>query len=127
MTKRSIDSNWKKLLKTGEVTHKKKKKPKADYIKKTKDGKKTIWFDVDQSVLDTSKAENVDALDPKAVGDKKIKFLSKNLVSIDCEMVVLDLVVINQFWQEQPLLPVMAMSCLTSSVLLQKKSPIIER
>ena len=48
MTKRSIDSNWKKLLKTGEVTHKKKKKPKADYIKKTKDGKKTIWFDVDQ-------------------------------------------------------------------------------
>ena len=40
-----------------------------------------------QSVLDTSKAENVDALDPKAVGDKKIKFLSKNLVSIDCEMV----------------------------------------
>jgi len=87
MTKRSIDSNWKKLLKSGEVTHKKKKKPKADYIKKTKDGKKTIWFDVDQSVLDTSKAENVDALDPKAVGDKKIKFLSKNLVSIDCEMV----------------------------------------
>ena len=48
MTKRSIDSNWKKLLKSGEVTHKKKKKPKADYIKKTKDGKKTIWFDVDQ-------------------------------------------------------------------------------
>ena len=29
----------------------------------------------------------MDALDPKAVGDKKIKFLSKNLVSIDCEMV----------------------------------------
>ena len=52
MTKRSIDSNWKKLLKTGEVTHKKKKKPKADYIKKTKDGKKTIWFDVDQVKLD---------------------------------------------------------------------------
>ena len=52
MTKRSIDSNWKKLLKTGEVIHKKKKKPKADYIKKTKDGKKTIWFDVDQVKLD---------------------------------------------------------------------------
>ena len=48
MTKRSIDSNWKKLLKSGDVTHKKKRKPKVDYEKKTKDGKKTIWFDVDQ-------------------------------------------------------------------------------
>jgi len=86
MTKRSVDSNWKKLLASGEITHKKKRKPKIDYEKKTKNGKKTIWFDVGADVLQASQTES-DALNPKSAGDKKIKFLNKNLVAIDCEMV----------------------------------------
>ena len=54
MTKRKIDSNWKKLLASGEVKHKKKKAPKVNYEKKTKDGKKTIWFDIDKDVLESA-------------------------------------------------------------------------
>ena len=54
MAKRQIDSNWKKLLASGEVKHKKKKKQPVNYEKRTKDGKKTIWFDVDKDVLNSS-------------------------------------------------------------------------
>jgi len=86
MTKRKIDSNWKKLLASGDVKHKKKKIPKVDYVKKTKDGKKEIWFDIDKGVLDSTTSKR-DALDPKAAGDRKIKFLNSNVIAIDCEMV----------------------------------------
>ena len=51
MSKRKIDSNWKKLLASGEVKHKKKQVAKPDYEEKTKDGKKTIWFEIDADVL----------------------------------------------------------------------------
>ena len=51
MSKRSIDSNWKKLLESGAVKHKKKKKEKVEYQKIDKNGKKEIWFDIDKHVL----------------------------------------------------------------------------
>ena len=51
MSKRTIDSNWKKLLSSGEVKYKKKKKEKINYERLDKNGKKEIWFDVDQDVL----------------------------------------------------------------------------
>jgi len=86
MSKRKIDSNWKKLLASGEVKHKKKQVAKPDYEEKTKDGKKTIWFEIDADVLLSTVGER-DALDPKAAGDRKIKFLNANMVAIDCEMV----------------------------------------
>jgi len=60
MAKRNIDKNWKKLLESGDVVHKKKRKAPVDYEKKTKDGKKTIWFEVDQDVLNAT----TDALVP---------------------------------------------------------------
>ena len=62
MTKRKIDSNWKKLLASGDVKHKKKKTPKVDYVKKTKDGKKEIWFDIDKGVLDSTTSKRFDFL-----------------------------------------------------------------
>ncbi|CAG5114408.1 Oidioi.mRNA.OKI2018_I69.chrUn_2.g17223.t1.cds [Oikopleura dioica] len=79
MTKRAIDKNWKALLQSGAVTHNKKKKEQVNYEKKTKDGKKTIWFDVDKSIL-----EQHDALMPSK---GKASSLKNKIVAIDCEMV----------------------------------------
>ena len=79
MTKRAIDKNWKALLQSGAVTHTKKKKEPVNYENKTKDGKKTIWFDVDQSIL-----EQHDALLPSK---GKASNLKNKIVAIDCEMV----------------------------------------
>ncbi|CBY20936.1 unnamed protein product [Oikopleura dioica] len=78
MTKRSIDKNWKALLQSGAVTHTKKKIEPVNYEKKV-DGKKTIWFDVDKSIL-----EKHDALMPSK---GKASSLKNKIVAIDCEMV----------------------------------------
>jgi hypothetical protein len=80
MTKRSIDKNWKKLLADGVVTHKKKKVGPIDYEKKTKNGKKTIWFDVDKDVLEASRISSKEALVPdksKAGNYSKLAALGK--------------------------------------------------
>jgi len=79
MTKRSIDKNWKALLQSGAVTHTKKKKEPVNYEKKV-DGKKTIWFDVDKSILES----NHDSLMPSK---GKASSLKNKIVAIDCEMV----------------------------------------
>lgn len=83
MTKRSIDKNWKKLLADGVVTHKKKKVGPIDYEKKTKNGKKTIWFDVDKDVLEASRISSKEALVP----DKSKAGNYSKLAALDCEMV----------------------------------------
>lgn len=84
MTKRLIDQNWKKLLKSGEATHKKKKQEPINYEKTTKDGKKEIWFEVDQELLDAP--NSTDALVPNKsqIGNyNKIVALGKCLFGFD--------------------------------------------